>query len=313
MDSDDQSYVEALPLDAIHSPKYPMRSSIPTKGLERLAESIRAVGVISPIQVRPHGGAYEVVAGDRRVAAARLAGLDVIPAVVVSVEDMEATARTVHENLYREEVNVWDEAHFLTLALDRLDLHPAEMAQQINRSEQYVRNRIDLMLFDEPIQEAVKQGKMGLGVAQRLMKIDNDKSRGQYVRYALEHPITDRIADVWVREANAGTSYDEVPKTVETLDERPKGASTASVQCRLCFGSLTPKDAKFFFACPTCLHALDEANAQPVAPPPSSSSDQTAQKLAPPLGGAFLGARFLGGVKMPPPNPWSLWSISRGL
>lgn len=265
MDSDDKSYVEALPLDAIHSPKYPMRTSIPPAGLEQLAASIRAVGVISPIQVRPHGGAYEVVAGDRRVAAARLAGLSTIPAVVVSVEDDEATARTVHENLYREEVNVWDEAHFLTLALDRLGITPAELAERINRSERYVLNRVDLMLYDEPIQDAVKNGKMGLGVAQRLMKIDNDKSRSDYVRYAIEHRITDRIADVWVREANAGTAYDEVPKTPEQINERPRGASTSAVECRLCLGKLQPMDAKFFFACPTCLHSLDEANAQPVA------------------------------------------------
>ncbi len=259
-------FVSNLSLDAIHSPKFPMRTNIPAAGLEKLADSIKAVGVISPIQVRPNDGVYEVVAGDRRVAAARLAGLTSIPAVVVRVEDKEATARTVHENLYREDVNVWDEAHFLTMALDRLDVTPVELAEQINRSELYVLNRLDLMLYDEPIQEAVKKGVMGLGVAQRLMKIKDDKSRGQYVRYAIEHPITDRIADTWVLEANAGTAYDEVPKTVEQINERPKGASTSSVECRLCLGRLDPKEAKFFFACPTCLHSLDEANTQPVAP-----------------------------------------------
>ena len=261
MTSDDQVYVAALPLDAIHSPKYPMRSSIPTAGLEQLAASIRAVGVISPIQVRPHGGAYEVVAGHRRLVAARLAGLDSIPSVVVDVEDKTAASRTVHENLYREEVNVWDEAHFLTMSLERLGVTPAELAQQINRSEQYVLNRVDLMLYDEPIQQAVKKGKMGLGVAQRLMKIENNKSRSQYVRYAIEHPITDRIADMWLREANAGTAYDEVPKTPEQINERPKGSSTASVECRLCLGKLSPREAKFFFSCPACLQGLDEANA----------------------------------------------------
>ncbi len=258
-------YVEALPLDSIHSPKYPMRTSVPPAGLEQLAASIRAVGVISPIQVRPHGGAYEVVAGDRRVAASRLAGLNVIPAVVVSVEDEEAAARTVHENLYREEVNVWDEAQFLTMAVDRLNYTPAEMADEINRSEQYVRNRMDLMLFDEPIQQAVKKGKMGLGVAQRLMKIEDSGRRSQYVRYACEHPITDRIADVWARESNAGTAYDEVPKTTEQINERPAGASSSAVDCRLCLGKLKMGDAKFFFACPSCLHALDEANQQRAA------------------------------------------------
>ena len=266
MDSDHQDYVEALPLDAIHSPKYPMRSSVPAAGLEQLAASIRAVGVISPIQVRPHRGAYEVVAGDRRVAAARLAGLDAIPAVVVSVEDKEAAARTVHENLYREEVNVWDEAHFLTLALERLDTTPADLGKQINRSEQYVQNRIALMLFDERIQSAVRNGKMNLGVAQRLMRIENEKRRDNYVSFAIEHRITDRIADVWVREANAGTSYDDVPKTTEQINERPKGASTSSVECRLCLGKIAVTEAKFFFADRSCLEAIDEANTRPVSP-----------------------------------------------
>ena len=259
-------YTKALSLDSIHSPKFPMRTNIPAAGLEKLADSIKAVGVISPIQVRPNNGAYEVVAGDRRVAAARLAGLTHIPAVVVRVEDKEATARTVHENLFREDVNVWDEAHFLTLALDRLDLNPTQLAVSINRSTSYVQNRIDLMLYDEPIQEAVRKGVMGLGVARRLMKIENDESRGQYVKYAIEHPITDRIADMWLREANAGTAYDNVPKTPEQINERPTGASTASVECRLCLGKLLPNEAKFFFSCPTCLHALDEANMQPAAP-----------------------------------------------
>lgn len=258
-------YVRALPLDAIHSPKYPMRSNIPAHGLEQLANSIRQVGVLSPVQVRAHGAGYEVVAGDRRVAASRLAGRTSIPAVVVDVEDEEAAARTVHENLYREDVNVWDEALFLTQALERLAIEPSDLAARINRSVQYVQNRVDLMVYDEPIQKAVKSGSMGLGVAQRLMKIADEDRRGQYVRYALEHPITDRIADVWVREANAGRAYDEVPKTAEEINERPTGASTGAVECRLCLGKMEPKDAKFFFACPTCLHALDEANAQKLA------------------------------------------------
>ena len=259
-------YTKALSLDSIHSPKYPMRTNIPALGLEKLAASIMAVGVISPIQVRSNNGAYEVVAGDRRVAAARLAGLTTIPAIVVDVEDQEAAARTMHENLYREDVNVWDEGNFLTQALERLELSPLELAEQINRSESYVRNRIDLMLYDDAIQAAVKKGSMGLGVASRLMKIEDEKSRAQYTSYAVEHPITDRIADMWVREASAGTSYDDVPKTKDDIQERPVGASSASVACRLCLGKLAPKDAKFFFACPTCLHALDEANTQPVAP-----------------------------------------------
>ena len=280
MDTTDESFAKALPLDAIHSPKYPMRSSVPVAGLEQLAASIRAVGVISPIQVRPHRGAYEVVAGDRRVAAARLAGLATIPAVVVSVEDKEAAARTVHENLYREEVNVWDEAHFLTLALERLDTTPADLAHQINRSEQYVQNRMALMLFDERIQSAVRKGKMGLGVAQRLMRIDDEKRRDNYVSFAIEHRITDRIADVWVREANAGTSYDDVPKTTEQINERPKGASTSSVECRLCLGKLAPMDAKFFFACPTCLHALDEANTRAVSKDEPVVSDDAVKEAA---------------------------------
>lgn len=265
MDTEHKGYVEALPLDSIHSPKYPMRTSIPAKGLETLAASIRAVGVISPIQVRPHGGAYEVVAGDRRVAASRLAGLDTIPAVVVSMEDTEASVRTVHENLYREEVNVWDEANYLTLALERLDIDPAHLAARINRSVAYVQNRIELMLYDTDIQVAVKGGRMGLGVAQRLMKIEDNVMRKSYTNYAIQHPITDRIADTWVRESNAGTAFSEVPKTAEEINERPKGASTAAVTCRLCIGKLDPSEAKFFFACPTCLHALDEANVQPVA------------------------------------------------
>lgn len=255
-----EGYIEELPLDAIHSPKFPMRTNIPTSGLEELAASIRTHGIISPIQVRPRGGIYEVIAGDRRVAASRLAGLRHIPATVVDIEDDEATSRTIHENLYREQVNIWDEANYLTMALDRLGIDPPELARRIGRSVGYVLNRVDLLVYDEDIQHAVKIGKMGLGVASLLMKIEKPESRKRYTSYAIEHPITDRIAKIWVREANAGTSYEEMPKTPEAINERPAGSSSSMVDCRLCLGKLEAREAKFFFAHNHCIAAIDEVN-----------------------------------------------------
>ena len=116
------------------------------------------------------------------------------------------------------------------------------------------------MLYDKAIQDSVKSGNMGLGVAQQLMKIKDEVAREQYTSYAVEHPITEKIAAIWVREANAGATFSTAAKTAEEINERPTGASTAMVDCRICFAKLSPRDAKFFFACADCLSGIDQAN-----------------------------------------------------
>lgn len=184
--------------DLIDDPVAPMRTDLNRDALYELAQSIKQHGLINPITVRPVNERYEVVAGHRRFASCKIAGVIRIPCVVRDLDDSATFGVRAAENLFREDVDLVDEALFLAEYIHKNKLTDAEVATQINRSVQYVKDRLALLSMPDYMIEHLKTGKIKLGHALALMEIDNETTRHMWVELAVRDGANVKQVEFWV-------------------------------------------------------------------------------------------------------------------
>ena len=165
--------VARLPIDEIaFNPDQP-RSKIDEKTLQSLSGSIAVQGVVQPIVVRPRDeGGYWLVAGERRVRAAKLAGIDQIPAVVRALNARDALAVALVENIQREDLNAIDEARAIRRLIDEFGFTHQEVAAALGRSRTTITNLLRLLLLQEDVQEMVVDGRLEMGNARALLALE---------------------------------------------------------------------------------------------------------------------------------------------
>ena len=164
--------LRSLPVDALAPGKYQPRKHMDDGKLAELAESIRAQGVIQPIVVRDLGGKrYEIIAGERRWRATRLAGLAEIPAVVREVDDRTVVAMALIENIQREDLNPLEEATALQRLIDEFDLTHAQAAEAVGRSRAAVSNLLRLLELPPEIRALVETRALEMGHARALLTL----------------------------------------------------------------------------------------------------------------------------------------------
>jgi ParB family chromosome partitioning protein len=162
-----------LPLDALQPGRYQPRTAFDDASLAELAESIRAQGVMQPVLVRPLGdGRHEIIAGERRVRAARLAGLTTVPVLVRDVPDRAAAAMALIENIQREDLNPLDEARGLERLTGEFGLTHEAAAEAVGRSRSAASNLLRLLKLKEPVQAMLRAGALDMGHARALLVLD---------------------------------------------------------------------------------------------------------------------------------------------
>ncbi|MBL6750294.1 MAG: ParB/RepB/Spo0J family partition protein [Nevskia sp.] len=159
-----------LPLEVLAPGRHQPRRNFDAQSLESLADSIRAQGVVQPIVARAAGGGrYEIVAGERRWRAARMAGLKTIPAVVRQIPDRAAMAVALVENIQRADLNPLEEAEALHRLIDECGLTHEQTAEAVGRSRAAVSNLLRLLDLEAEVQALVRDGKLSLGHAKVLL------------------------------------------------------------------------------------------------------------------------------------------------
>ena len=177
----EQEELAQLPVAALKPGKYQPRTRMDNASLTELADSIRARGVIQPIIVRPLGGEhYEILAGERRWRAARIAGLERVPAVIREVPDEAALGIGLIENIQREDLNPLEEANGLKRLIEEFQLTHEQVATAIGRSRTGVTNLLRLLELAAPVQAMLQDGKIDMGHARALLAL----SRGRQVEVA---------------------------------------------------------------------------------------------------------------------------------
>ena len=160
-----------LPLQQLRPGRYQPRTKMNPESLRGLAESIKVQGVMQPVLVRPVGDGYEIIAGERRVRAAAIAGLHEVPVIIRQVPDNAALAMALIENIQREDLNPLEEAHGVQRLIREFDFTHEQAAQAIGRSRSATSNLLRLTNLATPVQQMVLDGKLDMGHARALLAL----------------------------------------------------------------------------------------------------------------------------------------------
>lgn len=211
------SALRTLKLSQLQPGKYQPRTRMDDASLQELAQSIKAQGLMQPVLVR-HVAAerFEIIAGERRVRAARLAGIDEVPVLIKDVPDEAAAAMSLIENIQREDLNPLEEAQGVRRLTDDFGLTHEQAAQAIGRSRSAVSNLLRLLNLAEPVQQRLLAGELemgharallSLGTAQQIMAAQQVVARGLSVReterLAARGDVTTRSSATQARHAKS--------------------------------------------------------------------------------------------------------------
>jgi len=216
---------EVLVADVRPNPYQP-RSHFDEEALASLAESIREVGVLQPILIRPVEGGYELVAGERRWRAARRVGLQTVPAMVRDTDDASALEHALVENLHRSDLNVLEEAAAYQQLIEDFQLTHEEVAARVGRSRAAVSNTMRLLQLPPTVQRLVRDGSISMGHARALLGTPDRAFQEQLARRAASDDLTVRAVEeaIRARQGDAETADSAVSATsAATRQLRPPG------------------------------------------------------------------------------------------
>ncbi len=182
--------VRDLPLAKVQPNPTQPRMTWHQDTLQELAASIKEHGVLQPILVRPAGQGYEIIAGERRWRASKLAGKDTIPAIVERFDDATALEIALIENLQREDLSPLDEAVIYKKMTDELGYSIRQLAGKLGKDKGYVENRLRLANAPDDVREMVTQRYDTLSAAYELMKVDNARRRQALAKQMLAGTLT---------------------------------------------------------------------------------------------------------------------------
>lgn len=215
-------------LDDLRSNPYQPRQVFNEEALQELADSIKEHGVFQPIIIKKSIKGYEIIAGERRVKASKLAGLDEIPAIVRDFSDEEMMEIALLENLQRENLNPMEESRAYKKLIETLNITQEELAKKLGKSRSYITNMIGLQNLPSSIQTMISDNKMSMGHARVLSKLENEDQQKE---------LADKITTegISVRELeNMTQSNEKFARTHQIQKHRPKTNEYQYLEEELC-------------------------------------------------------------------------------
>ncbi len=256
MGSEKEESVKQVPLGLIDRPQDVARITIDPESLRELADSIKSEGLHQPIIIRPRSGRFEIVAGDRRFLAHQILGREFIPALVREMDDDSCALVKATENLQRENLTAIEEAKEYERLYEKHGMPVKDIARRLGRSVQTVKDRLELLLLPEQYQTEIQLGRLGVGVAVELARIDDEVMRNYYLDYAVRGGCTVRTAKDWVEswKMTRGTvEYEEQDGSLVTI---PIESIPTYFTCRCCHGACDVKDSIVISVCPKCARTI---------------------------------------------------------
>ncbi len=203
----DRDSIMELELALVHPNPNQPRKEFDQNRLEELASSIREHGIVQPLVVRPRGQHYEIVAGERRWRAAKLAGLGKVPALVREFSEAETMEIALIENLQREDLNPLEEADAYRLLMDRFQLTQEDLARRLGKSRSQVANTLRLLQLGPGARDEVRSGRLSMGHAKVLLGIPDVEKQGRLAVRAASEGLSVRQVEELTRESVAPKLY----------------------------------------------------------------------------------------------------------
>jgi len=183
----DSDEIRDIETDLIRPGHQQPRTTFDQTRLEELAQSIRTSGIIQPLLVRPRGGLFELVAGERRWRAAQLAGLAKIPAIIREIPDEKLLELALIENIQRQELNPIEEANAYRRLIESLNLTQEEVAQRVGRDRTFITNYLRILKLPSEIQLLLENEKLSFGHARALLGLTDVILQRRYAQKIVKH------------------------------------------------------------------------------------------------------------------------------
>lgn len=207
--------LQTLPVDMLQRGKYQPRKNMDQQALQELADSIKASGIIQPIVVRKVGNEnYEIIAGERRWRAAQLAGLHEVPVVVRDIDDHQASALALIENIQREDLNALEEALALQRLIHEFTLTHEEVANLVGKSRATITNLLRVLNLNNDVQKLLELNQIELGHAKALLSLTGSQ-QSQVAQIVVARGFSVRETEHYVRNLLQGVATPE--KKTKTL------------------------------------------------------------------------------------------------
>ena len=242
----DDGLPHTLKLSQLQAGKYQPRTRMDEGSLYELAESIKAQGVMQPVLVRPVGpGRYEIIAGERRVRASKLAGLLEVPVLVRAVADEAAAAMALIENIQREDLNPLEEAQGLKRLTDEFGLTHEQAAQAVGRSRSAASNLLRLLNLTDAVQQMLMAGDIDMGHARALLPLEGAQqilSASEIVAKKLSVRDAEKLVGRELASSGTGTSSrqktllrepQQKSRDLTRIEQELSDVLTAAVQVRV--------------------------------------------------------------------------------
>lgn len=203
--------IVSLDIGSIQPNRLQPRQGLDEDKLEELADSIRVHGLVQPVVVRTDGEAYELVAGERRWRAARMAGLQEIPAVIKDCTESELLELALIENLQREDLAPLEEAGAYRMLVDRFSLTQEEIARRVGKSRPQVANTLRLLGLGDVARDLLASGTISGGHARALLAVEDGGRQAELARVAAQRGLSVRQLEEMVR-AEGAKRADRAPR-----------------------------------------------------------------------------------------------------
>lgn len=217
-DMEDRNAAVAININEIEPNRAQPRKSFDDASLADLAESIAQHGVLQPLLVRPLiGGGYQIVAGERRWRAARMAGVQEVPAVVRDLSESEVMQLALIENLQREDLNPLEEAGGYQALMEEYGFTQEDVARTVGRSRPAVANALRLLALPEDLRALVQEGKLSAGHARALLAFPDEEGMRRAARLAVEQGLSVRQLEKMAQAARGETAEGKPKKEKRRL------------------------------------------------------------------------------------------------
>jgi len=254
-----QEHDEMVEMGLIDEPSGIIRMEIDQEKIEELAESIKAIGQLQAILIRPKDKRYEIVFGHRRFLAAQRLGHARIRATIKDLDDATTALMRATENIEREHITPIEEAVVYKDLMESVGMTIKQVSKRMGKSEAIIKRRVDLLKMPPCLQKAVHEREIGYSVAEELWRLKDLNDIEYYLGYAVDHGATQTVVRMWVKEKIAERRRQEGGTVEGGQHFAPLETRPVYVSCDMCQGPMEIGQETVIRCCPECEKALKKA------------------------------------------------------
>lgn len=220
-----ESQILNIPIEDIIPNRFQPRLNFDENGLEELAASIKEHGIIQPLVLRPLGDKYEIIAGERRFKAAKIANLLSVPALISKMDDKKSAEVAIVENVQRRDLSSIEEAKSYKALLDKGYLTQEELAKKMGLSQSAISNKLRLLSLSEKVQNALMNNQISERHARSLLQIENEEEQEKWLGQIINERLTVRELDTKIKK-QLSKPVEQEKKEESTLIEQENNTET---------------------------------------------------------------------------------------